>query len=232
MFKTIDIIVPIFNEEKTLVDVVRKLEQIDFCGLKKRLILVDDASIDSSREILKSPEFQKHLTIFHETNGGKGSAIISALKHIESDIVVIQDADLEYNPQDYNKLLPLLIEDSADVVYGSRLKDNSQRGSFLFLSYVANTFLTCLTNILYGCKITDMETCYKAFKREILDDLVIKSSRFDFEPEITAKVIKKGARLKEVPITYNGRKYHEGKKVKAKDALHAIFTLFYYRFFD
>lgn len=232
MVKSVDIIVPVYNEEKTLEEVIKKLEETDFCGLEKRIILVDDASVDSSRKILLSGRYEKHCIILHDTNGGKGCAITSALKYTEADIVMIQDADLEYNPDDYNKLLPLLISDEADVVYGSRLKDKTQRKSFLFLSYIANSFLTFLTNLLYGSKITDMETCYKAFKRDVIKNLTIRASRFDFEPEITAKIIKKGVRLKEVPITYNGRKYHEGKKVTARDALHAIFALFYYRFFD
>lgn len=232
MVKTIDIIVPVYNEEKTLENILSVLEQVDFCSLKKRLILVDDFSTDGSREILLSDRCKNHLVLLHEKNKGKGAAIATALSKSDADIVIIQDADLEYNPNDYNKLLPLLINTDELVVYGSRLADKNSRGSFLFLSFIANNFLTFLTNILYGTKITDMETCYKAFKKEALDGIKIKSTRFEFEPEITAKVSKKGIKIKEVPISYLGRAYNDGKKITAKDALHAIFALFYYRFFD
>lgn len=230
MIKTLDIIVPVFNEEKTIETVIKKLEETDFCSLEKRLILVDDFSDDSTREILS--KIKNHKVIFHDKNQGKGAAVATGIKNATADVVVIQDADLEYNPCDYSKLLKLIVDDEADVVYGSRLKEKSQEKSFLFLSLFANKFLTALTNILYGSKITDMETCYKAFKREKIKDFKIRAKKFDFEPEITAKVIKNKLRLKEVAISYNARAYSEGKKVKAKDALQAIFTLFYYRFFD
>lgn len=232
MYKTLDIIIPVYNEEKTLEKVLSAIEETDFCGLEKRIILVDDASSDSSRNILLSDRCKSHLVLLHDKNRGKGAAIATALKNSTADIVVIQDADLEYNPADYNKLLPHIINSNALVVYGSRLKEKPSRKSFLLLSYLANTFLTAFTNILYGIKITDMETCYKAFSKEALDGIEIKSSRFEFEPEITAKISKKGIKIKEVPISYRGRAYHEGKKVTAYDAAHAVFTLFYYRFFD
>ena len=232
MANTIDIIVPIYNEINTLENVLATLEETDFCSLKKRLILVDDCSSDGSRDFLKSPRCSEHLILFHEKNKGKGAAIATALANSDADIVVIQDADLEYKPADYNKLLPVLLDTEALVVYGSRLIDKSSRSSFLFLSFVANTFLTFLTNVLYGTKLTDMETCYKAFKKEALEGIKIKSTRFEFEPEITKKKKKKGIIIKEVPISYLGRAYHEGKKITAKDAIHAIFALFYYRFFD
>lgn len=228
--KTIDVIIPVYNEEKTLEDVILKLEQVDFCSLDKRLIFVDDSSSDKSREILA--KYPNHIVLSHKKNMGKGAAVVTGINNATADIVVIQDADLEYDPNDYNKLLPLIINNEADVVYGSRLLDKNQHKSFLFLSLLANKFLTALTNLLYGTRITDMETCYKAFRREKISDIKINAKKFDFEPEITAKVIKRKLRFMEVPITYNPRAYNEGKKVKAKDALHAIFTLFYYRFFD
>lgn len=230
MLKSIDIIVPVYNEEKTLEAVIKRLEEAEFCSLKKRIIFVDDASCDNSSKILS--KYKNHTVISHEKNLGKGAAVATGIKNASADIVVIQDADLEYNPNDYSRLLPLLINDEADVVYGSRLKDNSCKKSFMFLSLFANKFLTALTNILYGTKLTDMETCYKAFKRECIKDFEIKAKKFEFEPEITAKIVKNKLRLKEVPVSYNARKYKEGKKVGAKDALQAIFTLFYYRFFD
>lgn len=232
MIESIDIIVPVYNEENNLPHVLQRLEECDFCGLKKRFIFVDDFSTDSSREFLSNNVSNEHLILFHDKNKGKGAAIATALKNVSADVVVIQDADLEYNPMDYNLLLPLIITGKADVVYGSRFKAKNSFKSFMFLSYLANTFLTVLTNILFGSKITDMETCYKAFKRESLDGIEIKSSKFDFEPEITAKLIKKGIKIQEAPITYKARGYDEGKKIKAKDALQAIVALFYYRFFD
>ena len=228
--KTIDVIIPVYNEEKTLEEIVSKLEQIDFCSLEKKLIFVDDSSSDKSREILA--KYPNHTVLSHKKNMGKGAAVVTGINNATADIVVIQDADLEYDPNDYNKLLPLIINNEADVVYGSRLLDKNQHKSFLFLSLMANKFLTALTNLLYGTRITDMETCYKAFRREKISDIKINAKKFDFEPEITAKVIKRKLRFREAPITYNPRAYNEGKKVKAKDALHAIFTLFYYRFFD
>ena len=230
MIKTIDVIVPVYNEEKTLEDVIKRLEQCDFCCLDKRLIFVDDASSDSSAEILS--KYSNHLVIRHKTNQGKGAAVVTGIKNATADIIVVQDADLEYNPLDYNNLLPLIINDKADVVYGSRFKDNRNEKSFLFLSLIANKFLTWLTNLLFSSNLTDMETCYKAFRRESICDFKINAKKFDFEPEITAKVLKKKLRFFEVAISYNPRAYHEGKKVKAKDALQAVFTLFYYKFFN
>lgn len=230
MPKTLDIIIPIYNEEKTVKDLLEIIRAIDFCGLEKNIILVNDASDDNTLEIIK--QFNECKIINHKKNQGKGAAISTGIKNSNSDIIIIQDADLEYNPEDYLKLLPLIISGEADVVYGSRLKDKKQRKSFLLTSYFANKFLTLLTNLLFKTNITDMETCYKAFRRTAISDMEIKAKKFDFEPEITAKIAKKKLRLKEVAISYKGRKYHEGKKVKPKDALIAIFTLFYYRFFD
>lgn len=230
MIKSVDVIVPIYNEEKTIETVINKLENTDFCSLNKRLILVDDASCDNTKNILS--KYNNHLVIYKEKNTGKGSAVAEGISHATADIIVIQDADLEYSPDDYNKLLPFIINGQADVVYGSRLKDKSNEKNFLFLSLIANKFLTSLTNFLYGSSLTDMETCYKAFRRECIKDFKINAKKFDFEPEITVKILKNKLRLKEIPIAYNPRNYIEGKKVKGSDALHAVFTLFYYRFFD
>ena len=152
-------------------------------------------------------------------------------ENAKSDIVIIQDADLEYNPSDYAPLLKLIVDGEADVVYGSRFLGTPFK-DFMFLSFVANKFLTLLTNILYGTKLTDMETCYKAIKREFVKGLNIKSNKFDLEPEITAKLVKKGAKIKELPIKYNARSYQDGKKITYKDGLMAIRALFYYRFFN
>ena len=228
--QTVDIIIPVYNEEKTLEAIIKKIEGTDFCGLEKHLILVDDCSTDASREILaKYPDYK---VLYHEKNCGKGAAIRTGVQNSTSDIVVIQDADLEYNPEDYQKILPLIINREAAVVYGSRLKDKAQSKAFLRSSYFANKFLTLLTNILFGSKITDMETCYKAFRKDTLEGITLKAERYDFEVEITAKITKKGIKIKEVPISYNGRSWEEGKKISAIDGVHAIIALFYYRFFN
>ena len=228
--QSVDIIIPVYNEEKTIENILEILENTDFCGLEKNFIIVDDYSTDSTREILTRYE-DKYTVIYKEKNGGKGSAVNVGFENAKSDIVIIQDADLEYNPSDYAPLLKLIIDGEADVVYGSRFLGTPFK-DFMFLSYVANKFLTLLTNILYGTKLTDMETCYKAIRKEFVKDMNIKSNKFDLEPEITAKLVKKGAKIKELPIKYNARSYQEGKKITYKDGLMAIRALFYYRFFN
>lgn len=229
--KKISIIIPVYNEKDTLRDIIQKVEEATFCGLEKELIFVDDASTDGSRDILA--EFaQKYKVIRHESNRGKGAAIRTALEVISGDIVVIQDADLEYDPNDYEKLLPLILDNKADVVYGSRFLENQGNGSFMLTHYLGNKALTLITNLLYNVTLTDMETCYKAFKSEYIKGIKIVSDKFDFEPEITAKVIKRGARLKEVPVSYFGRLHAEGKKITWKDGINAIEALIRFRFKD
>lgn len=227
----VSIIIPVFNEKDTLKLLLEKVEQANFAGLDKEIIMVDDCSNDGTTDILKELS-QNYKVLFHEKNQGKGAAIRTAVKEATGDFVVIQDADLEYLPDDYDKLLPLLVNDEADVVYGSRFLNLENSKNFILKNKIANKFLTLLTNILFGAAITDMETCYKAFKREFIQGITIKSDRFDFEPEITAKVMKRKARLKEVPISYFGRGHDEGKKINWKDGLHAIFALIKFRFSD
>lgn len=229
--KKVSIIIPVYNEEKTLALLLEKVEEASFAGLEKEIIIVDDASNDGTEKILKDLS-GRYKILFHNENLGKGAAIRTALREVSGDYVIIQDADLEYLPEDYNLLLPLLINDEADVVYGSRFINSENMKNFILKNKIANKFLTCLNNILYGTKITDMETCYKAFKREFIQGITIKSNRFDFEPEITAKVIKKKARFKEVPIRYVGRGHNEGKKINWKDGIQAIITIIKYRFFN
>ncbi len=227
----VTVIIPVFNEKDTILQILEKVEKSKFAGLEKEIIITDDFSIDGTRDILNSIK-NKYKILFHEKNKGKGAAIRTAIKEAKGDFIVIQDADLEYLPDDYNNLLPLLINNDADVVYGSRFLNKNNSKNFIFKNKIANLFLTFLTNILYGCKITDMETCYKAFKREILQSITIKSNRFDFEPEITAKILKKKAKLKELPISYNGRGHEDGKKINWKDGICAVWTLIKYRFTD
>ena len=227
----VSIIIPVFNEKNTIKTLLEKVKNANFASLEKEIIMVDDCSNDGTTAILKELSKQ-YKVLFHEKNQGKGAAIRTAIKEATGDFVVIQDADLEYLPDDYDKLLPLLINNEADVVYGSRFKDQKNNKNFILKNKIANKFLTLLTNILYGAEITDMETCYKAFKRELIQSISIKSNRFDFEPEITAKILKKNVRLKEVPISYFGRGHEEGKKINWKDGIHAILTLIKYRFIN
>lgn len=229
--KKVSIIIPVFNEADTFKDLLDEVEKAKFSGLEKEIIIVDDCSTDGTIEILKTLG-NKYKILYHEKNCGKGAAIRTAVKETSGDYVVIQDADLEYTPEDYDLLLPLLINDEADVVYGSRFLGDNNSKNFILKNKIANLFLTMLTNILYGASITDMETCYKAFKADIIKSVDIKSNRFDFEPEITAKLMKKKIRLKELPISYSGRAHHQGKKINWKDGLCAILTLIKYRFVD
>lgn len=229
--KKISIIVPVYNEINTIDEILKKIENASFCGLEKEIILIDDMSTDGTREHLKDFA-DKYKVFYHEKNQGKGAAIRTGMAHITGDIMVIQDADLEYDPVDYEELVRLIIEDKADVVYGSRLTGAKPSRSFMFTHLLGNKLLTLTTNILYGATLTDMETCYKAFRSSFLDGIQIKSNRFDFEPEITAKMLKKKARLYELPISYYGREYAEGKKITWKDGIHAIIALLKFRFTD
>ncbi len=223
----VSILIPVYNEKDSLIELLRRVEEVDF-GLEKEIILIDDYSTDGTRELYKSLPYK---VLYHTRNMGKGAALRTGIGSASGDIIIIQDADLEYNPIDYKPLVRLIETNSADVVYGSRLADTRNSGNFLFLSYLANVTLTYMTRILYGTYLTDMETCYKAFRADLLKNVEIKSNRFDFEPEITAKVLKqKNVRFMEVPISYNARKSEEGKKITWKDGVQAIFTLIKYRF--
>ena len=224
----ITILIPVFNEKNSLLELLKKVEELDF-NLEKEIILIDDFSTDGTKELYENIS---HKVLYHECNQGKGAALRTGIKEASGDIIIIQDADLEYNPSDYLPLVELIKNNEADVVYGSRFADQRNNGNFLLLSFIANKTLTLLTNILFGAKLTDMETCYKAFRKEFIKNINIKSNRFDFEPEITAKVLKQKVRFKELPISYNARTNEEGKKIGWKDGVQAIFTLIKFRFFD
>ena len=229
--RKVSIIIPVYNEKETLTALLEKVEQAKFAGLEKEIIITDDASTDGTIDIIRQLD-KPYKKLFHKKNQGKGAAIRTAIKEATGDFIVIQDADLEYLPDDYDNILPLLINDKADVVYGSRFIIKSNLKNFILKNKLANKFLTLLTNVLYGAEITDVETCYKAFKREFIQNITIRANRFDFEPEITAKILKKGARIKEVPINYIARGHNDGKKINWKDGIHAIITLIKYRFID
>lgn len=228
----ISILIPVFNEANTLKAILKKVEETNFCGLEKEIILIDDCSTDGTRDILKELGEDKYKILYHEKNMGKGAALRTGLEHVTGDIVVIQDADLEYDPVDYEPLIKLILDGKADAAYGSRFLSGKLSGSFMLTHWLGNKLLTLITNILYNATLTDMETCYKAFKTEFIKGLKIESDRFDFEPEITAKILKKGARLYELPISYYGREHSEGKKITWKDGFQAVWALVKFRFMD
>lgn len=222
----ISILIPVYNERNTLLEILKQVEAVDF-ALEKEIILIDDFSTDGTKELYKDLNYK---ILYHEKNMGKGAALRTGFNAATGDIIIIQDADLEYNPADYKPLVELIKNNEADVVYGSRLADTRNQGKFLLLSYLANVTLSFMTRILYGTFLTDMETCYKAFRADFIKGITIESNRFDFEPEITAKILKKKARFREIPISYNARQESEGKKITWKDGVQAIFTLLKYRF--
>lgn len=232
--KSLSILIPVYNEIKTLEQVLDLVSRANSLGLEKELIVVDDGSTDGTRELLEKLDPAKYSAriFFHEKNQGKGAALRTAQEQASGDIIMIQDADLEYSPDEYPELLKPILEGKADVVYGSRLSGGKPTRAFKFTHYMGNKFLSLLTNILYDCTLTDMETCYKVFKAEVFKKVKIRSNRFEFEPEITAKVLKQGVRIYELPISYFGRDYDEGKKITWKDGFGAIGALIKYRFFD
>lgn len=229
-YKKISIVIPVYNEKNTIKKIVKLVQNVDI-PLKKEIILVDDFSQDGSIEILKQLQGDEIKVFFHEKNQGKGAALRTGFSHVSGDIVLIQDADLEYNPAEYPVLLEPILDGRADAVYGSRFLGGPHRVHF-FWHYVGNKFLTTFSNMLSNLNLTDMETCYKVIKKEILDKVTIKSKRFGFEPEITIKLAKLKCRIYEVPISYSGRDYDEGKKIGWKDGIAAIFHIIRYKFFN
>ena len=228
--ETLSIIIPIYNEEKTLEELVKRVQKVKL-PLKKELILVNDCSKDKSSLIINNikKKYKNIISLEHKINKGKGAAIKTGLKKSTGDIIMIQDADLEYNPEEIKKLITPILEGKAKVVYGSRLM-GKVTGFSIRSHYYGNLFLSLMTRILYNQKITDMETCYKVMAREVIWALKIGSNRFNFEPEITAKIIKKRYKILELPINYNCRSFREGKKITWRDGIIAIYTLLKCRF--
>ncbi|NOR53199.1 MAG: glycosyltransferase [Candidatus Aminicenantes bacterium] len=225
----LSVIIPVYNEKNTIEEIIHRVLNVEI-GLEKEIIVVDDCSQDGTREILEGLNHPNIKVYFHSKNQGKGAALQTGFSKAEGDIILIQDADLEYDPREYPILLEPILDGRADAVYGSRFLGGPHRVLF-FWHYIGNRLLTTFSNILSNLNLTDMETCYKAFKGEILNKITIKSKKFGFEPEITTKLAKLKCRIYEVPISYSGRDYSEGKKIGWKDGIAAIFHIIRFKFF-
>jgi glycosyltransferase involved in cell wall biosynthesis len=231
-FQKISILIPVFNEAGTIEEIIRRVRAADTRGLVKELILVNDASTDGTGTILKKFAADSDLKIFsHPYNRGKGAAVRTAIAQATGDVLLIQDADLEYDPADYPVLLKPILDGRADVVYGSRFLGGPHR-VLLFWHFAANKLLTLLSNLVCNLNLSDMETGYKIFRRQCVADLKLSSDRFGIEPELTAKLARRRCRFYEMPISYSGRDYSEGKKIGWKDGIAALWFIFRYRFFD
>ena len=226
-YRLLSVIVPVFNERTTLTEIVRRMRAVDL-PMDREIIVVDDGSSDGSDKVLSAIEDSTVRVLRHGANKGKGAAVRTGLAVARGDLLLIQDADLEYDPEDWPKLLAPILRGRADVVYGSRF--TGERKNMLFWHWVGNRLLSLVTNVLYNSTLSDMETCYKLFDRKVLEGITVESDRFDFEPEITAKVLRRGHRIYEVPISYSGREFHEGKKITWRDGFGALTTLVKYRF--
>ena len=217
---------PAYNERPTIEEIIRRVLAVP---LRKELIVIDDCSTDGTRELLQQLQRELGFTLLLQPrNTGKGAVLRAAFAQVRGDIAVVQDADLEYSPEEYPELIDLICSGRADVVYGSRFLGRHR--VFLFVHYMGNRLLTLLANVLYNTMLTDMETCFKAMRVEVLRSMTLRSNRFGIEPELTAKIFKRGYRVYEIPITYDGRGYEDGKKVTWRDGLVAIWTLIKYRF--
>jgi glycosyltransferase involved in cell wall biosynthesis len=224
----LSVIIPVYNERGTIEEIVQRVRT---GGVAKEIVIVNDGSEDGTGEILKAlAEFPEVTVIEHPENRGKGAAVVTGIHAAGGDVLVVQDADLEYDPAEYPNLIAPIEMGEVNVVYGSRFAAKTQRPALA--NWLANWLLTKFTNLLYNARLTDMETCYKMFRREIVDDLVIHARRFDFEPEFTAKLLKRGIEIREVPISFNPRRYSEGKKITFWDGLEAVWTLVKYRFVE
>jgi glycosyltransferase involved in cell wall biosynthesis len=225
----LSVIIPVFNEKHTIEELIHRVRDTDV-GLEKEIIVVDDGSTDGTLDVLKNLDFSDTRSFFHEKNQGKGAALHTGFSHAQGDIILIQDADLEYDPAEYPVLLKPILDGRADAVYGSRFLGGPHRVLF-FWHYVGNKLLTTLSNMLSNLNLSDMETCYKVIKKDMLDRITLKSKRFGFEPEITIKLAKLKAKIYEVPISYSGRDYSAGKKIGWKDGIAAIYHIIRFKLF-
>jgi len=235
----LSIIIPVFNEEKTISEILKRVSQVKISGVEKQIIVVNDGSTDRTEDIISNLSAQLNIKVVsYAKNQGKGAAIRAGIKNVTGDYIIIQDADLEYNPKDIEKLTRPISEQKSKIVYGTRLKRlpnflKEERTSQFLLHYMGNKFLSLLTSILYGQWITDMETCYKLFPRKAVEDMKLNARGFEFEPEITAKLLKKGYKILEIPISTTPRGYDQGKKLNTfRDGFLAFWSLLRYRFLN
>jgi len=230
-FRKLTIIIPVYNEIDTLTSVIANVQRVKL-SLEKEIILIDDFSTDGTRELIQALDESSVTKIFHKKNQGKGAALRSGFQAATGDIVLIQDADLEYDPNEYPRLLAPILEGKADVVYGSRFMGSQAHRVLYFWHSVGNRLLTLLSNMFTNINLTDMETCYKVFKKPVLDKIIICENRFGFEPEITAKIAKQKCRIYEIGISYSGRSYEEGKKIGWRDGVRAFWCIIKYNIFS
>ncbi|MGZ4691102.1 MAG: glycosyltransferase family 2 protein [Acidimicrobiia bacterium] len=228
-YTKLSVIVPVYNERNTVVEILRRMRAVEL-PLDREFVVVDDGSDDGTHSVLTQLGDSTVKIVTHPQNRGKGAAIRTGLEHVTGDLVLIQDADLEYDPDDWPKLLTPMLKGRAKVVYGSRI--TGEHRNMLYLHWLGNKMLSLVTNLMFNTTLSDMETCYKLFDREVLRGITLRSDRFDFEPEITAKVLRQGIRIYEVPISYAGRELDEGKKITWRDGFAALYALVKYRFVE
>lgn len=229
----LSIIIPIYNEKNTILKLLSRVEKVNISPMKKEIIIVDDCSTDGSKEVLKKLE-NRYRVFYHKKNQGKGAALRTGFKQATGDILIIQDSDLEYDPDEYPRLLKPILDGKADVVYGSRFTGIGAHRVLFYWHHIGNQFLTMFSNMFTNLNLTDMETGYKVFRKEVIKDVLpkLKSDRFGFEPEITARIAKNKYRIYEVGISYSGRTYREGKKINWKDGVKAVFSIIYFNLFS
>lgn len=226
----LSVVIPVYNEKTTISEIIRRVKSVS--GIDMEIIIVDDCSTDGTRDILKQLEREVDKIVYHQQNMGKGAALRTGFAHATGNYVIVQDADLEYDPQDFHVLLKPVLDGKADVVYGSRFAGGGPHRVLFFWHFVGNIMLTLMSNMFTNLNLTDMETCYKLFRCDIIQSIDIKENRFGFEPEITAKVARRKVRIYEVGISYAGRDYSEGKKIGLKDAFRAFYCIIKYAFGD